>query len=220
MEEVARLPKMTEVDFNWVICDGPIPIGLFSNLSKLPVLCCDNGYLSSFILQWATIISNSPHLRFLAMCYPADLDPPTLSDLFAKVSTKNPLCLEHLSIGYMDATVNQVILPHLTHLASFDLELEGEDLPIAQSTWNSLLVNNFKLSVVAIRGHMTKEAILFLSSFSGLKRIIVEYFGEGEESVKSMFFSEVLPKHVNTLRMLELTDWVGHLVIPFLLLSP
>jgi hypothetical protein len=102
----------------------------------------------------------------------------------------------------IDATVDQVVLPHLMYLTSFQsVVLRVEDIPIVQSIWTSLLVNNVKLSEVVIRGFITKETMLFLLSFSGLKRLAVEYAVQG--NLDNMFFAEVLPKHVSSLQTLS-----------------
>jgi hypothetical protein len=215
MPAVASLPKLAELDIRWNGCGAFLPVGLFSNLSKLSVSYGEYR-LSSFISQMATVIGNSPRLRFLHVSHYSHEVPPTLGDLFAKVSTKNPLCLEHLSTVKIDVTVNQLTLPHLTHLTSFDFQVvEGV---LAARVWTSFLAHNIKLSDVVIRDTVTKEAILYLSSFSGLKKLAVLCFVE--ESLKSTLLAEVLPKHVNSLRTLEIPGWVNHTIMFSLLLSP
>jgi Leucine-rich repeat (LRR) protein len=212
MGTAARLPKLTELDVSWFERKAIIPVGLFSNLSKLSVSCSEFEHFS-FVSQMAIVIANSPHLRFLEVSTnnPNEV-PPTLSDLFAKVSTKNSLGLEHLSIFEIDATVTKATLPHLTHLTSFEFQVNEEDL--AARIWTSFRVNNIRLSDVAIRVPVTKEAILYLSSFSGLKRLVVDFFSE--ESLDSMLFAEVLPKHVNSLQTLHILGWVNRPIVLFL----
>jgi hypothetical protein len=206
MQTVAHLPRLIELDVQTsrYIPEVRIPLGLFSNLSKLSA-----GYYhaSFFISEMSTVIANSSQLKSLEVaCYGHDVPLLTLSDLFAKLSTKNPLCLEHLSIVYMDATVNQSILPHLMQLASF--QFYDNDLSVARSVWTSFLVNNVKLSHVEIHGSMTEEMISYLSSFSGLKKLAVGGLyvpsDMAMENLKKMLFTAVLPKHVNSLRTLEL----------------
>jgi hypothetical protein len=210
MHAVARLPQLTELDVSWGQCYVCIPVSLFLNLSKLSV-SCGWGANISFIPQMATAIANSPHLRSLHARYFDYMARATLSDLFAEVSTKNPLCLEHLSIEVIDATVTQVTLPHLRHLTSFEFDSIDEDL--SRRVWTSFRFNNIRLSDVVIRGFIIKEAMLYLSSFSGLKRLIV---GGAIGRLENILFVDVLPKHVNSLRMLDLQDWVGHPIMPSL----
>jgi hypothetical protein len=212
VETVARLPQLTALDISWDECETPIPMGLFSNLSKLTVSCGQvEGF--SFISQMATVISNSPHLRSLDVCYTGSGGSrPTLSDIFANVSTKNRLCLEHLGIRSMDATVDQVTFPHLTHLTSFESESYA---PIPLSVWTSFLANSIKLSDVVIRGIITEETISYLSSFSGLKKLVIECTLPGltTKNDKDMLFAMVLPKHVYSLQTLEISGLVIHPII-------
>jgi hypothetical protein len=149
MQEVARLPQLTELDVCWCICKTRVPIGLFTNLSKLSVSCSQHSHFSFNISQIATVISNSPRLRSLHVCYSESLyRQPTLDDFFAKVSANHPLCLEHLSAGFMDATVTRATLPHLTHLTL--LQVTTNDRSIARSAWTSFRINNIKVSDVNI----------------------------------------------------------------------
>jgi hypothetical protein len=210
MQTVARLPHLTEFNVEtWGDAHQHyIPVGLFSNLSKLSVACGPDD-VSYFISQMSTVISNSPQLRSLAVSYIGLLyTRRTLSELFAKISTQNPLNLEHLSISYMDATVDEVVLPHLMHLASFQFLLLDEDFAIAQSVWTSFFVNNVKLSDVDFEGSITEETMLYLSSFSGLKRLTAGYINAptemAMEDLKNMFFTVVLPRHVNSLQTLDI----------------
>jgi hypothetical protein len=217
MEAAARLPELTELEVSWYERNDLIPVGLFSNLSKLSITCPRNVH-PSFISQMTTVIANSPHLRSLHVYYPHPppngAPRPTLSDLFAKVSTENPLRLEHLSILFMDTTVNQMTLPHLTHLTSFWLGVDDEDL--SARVWASFLANNIKLYDVVLHcDYMTKEMMACLSSFSGLKKLVGSVGDMGY-----MLFAEVLPKHVDSLQTLHLLGWVNYPIILSLLLCP
>jgi hypothetical protein len=212
MQAIACLPRLTEVSIDFFDYEGRIPVGVFSNLSKLSVSCSRNNHISFFVAQTATAIANSPHLRSLDVHCPSHSGPrPTLSDLFANVSISNPLFLDHLSIVSMDVTMDQVTLPHLTHLTSF--EFDARDMHHS-SAWTSFWVNNIKLSDVDIGGIKTNEAMLYLSSFSGLKRLVVGSVPHTMKSLKDIFFERVLPKHANSLQILELIDWVGQPIIP------
>jgi hypothetical protein len=215
MQTVACLPHLTELDVDtWEDAhQSRIPLGLFSNLSKLWVECGPYD-VSFFISQMSNVIANSPQLQSLIVSYVGlSYTRPTLSELLAKISAKNPLYLEHLSIGYMDATVDQVVLPHLTHLTSFQFRGSSigdpsQNLSIAQSVWTSFLVNDVRLSDVDVQGSMTEEMLLYLSSFSGLKRLVVgaviDSPGVITENLAKMLFTAVLQKHVNTLQTLEI----------------
>jgi hypothetical protein len=110
----------------------------------------------------------------------------------------------------MDATVNQEMLPHLTQLTSFQFRIHLHS--VARSVWASFLVNNIKLTDMTIEGIVTEETMLYLSSFSGLKKLDLVVIVS--EKFKNMFFAEVLPKHVNSLQVLRLGDRLVHLFIP------
>jgi hypothetical protein len=150
----------------------------------------------------ATAIGNCPQLRSLEVFYVGSGPLPTLSNLFAKIPTNNPLRLEHLSMTFIDATIDQITLPHLTNLTSFKFRVKDEDASIAQSVWTSFMVNNIKLSDVEIGGSIIEEAIAYLSSFSGLKRLAVPQ-GITTRNLENTFFAEVLPNHVNSLEILD-----------------
>jgi hypothetical protein len=191
-----------------------IPLSLFSNLSKLSV-GWDPEDASFFISETATVIANSPHLKSLEVSYYGDGVPrPTLSDIFAKTPTENPLRLEHLSIFNMDATVNQATAPNLMRLTSFRFYDDNDDPSVAQSIWTSFLVNNVKLSDVKISGYVTKEMISYLSSFSGLKSLVARGVRlplnmTMPEDLKNMLETVVLPKHVNSLQTLDIYDGIS-----------
>jgi hypothetical protein len=217
MLAVSRLPQLTELDISsgwgWDACKSRLPLGVFSNLSKLVV---QGGWdVSFFISGMATVISNSPRLKSLAVFFIESRDI-TLGSLFAKVPTNNPpMCLTHLSIGFMDATVDQVTLPHLKKLTSFQFEVLDRQIPIAQSTWASFLANNIELSHVEIYEVVTEETMFYLSSLSGLRRLEIGNTIAPQdttmEKLRDMFFTGVLPKHTQTLRTLHLADeeWVN-----------
>jgi hypothetical protein len=213
LQTVSRLPHLTELDID-TYGDSQqhyIPLGLFSNLTKLSVECGPDDNASYFISQMSTVIANSPQLQSLDVSYIRSTYPqPTLSELFAKVSTNDPLYLEHLSVGYIDATVDEVALPHLTQLTSFQFRLDEENFAIARRVWSSLRVNDIKLSDVEFEGSITEETMQYLSSFSGLKRlvvgVVVALSDETMEDLKNMFFTAVLPKHVNSLETLDIVD--------------
>jgi hypothetical protein len=141
-----------------------------------------------------------------------DIPLPTLKGLFAKLSTTNPLRLEQLCLRFIDATVDQVTLPHLTNLTSFRSQLRYRDLSIARNVWTSLLVNSIQLSDVTIGSTIAEEMLIYLSSFSGLKRLIVQSLISPpkvtREYLKNKMLSEVIPKHANSLQVLEIYDWV------------
>jgi hypothetical protein len=211
LQAVARLPQLTELNVTALgVGYAHFPYGLFANLSILTVQCRSgrNESSSFFISQLATAIANSPQLKRLDVIRESHYGIlPTLSHLFAKLSDKNPLRLERLYLMAIDATVDKVVLPHLTYLTSFQSILHLlRDIPIVQSIWTSLLVNNVKLSEVTISGTVTDETMLFLSSFSGLKRLAVQSTTRG--NFENMFFAEVLPKHVSSLQSLEISNWV------------
>jgi hypothetical protein len=219
MQAVARLPHLTELNLRclgnmFVTYETRIPIGLFGDLSKLSI---EYGLadVTFFISQMSTVIANSPQLKSLHVLYfgGLTLPSPTLSDLFAKVSTKSPLCLEHLSTGLMDATVDQAMVPHLMQLTSF--RFYNRNLSVSRSVWTTFLVNNIKLSDVEIGGYIAEEMISYLSSFSGLKRLVVGGVHHPPdttvENLKNSLFMVVL-KHVNSLQTLEIR--AGLLVKP------
>jgi hypothetical protein len=212
MRAVAELPQLAELAVETSNAfKAPLPLGYFSRLSKLTVACGRDEHVSYFVSQLATAIANSPQLTRLDVTYwgwsSSGVPLPTLSDLFAKLSAENPLFLEHLRIRFMDATVDQVVLPHLTKLTSFQFEARDTDLSVCQRFWTSLLANRVKLSEVVLKGTITQEAILYLLSFSGLRRLDVEFveapLGMELEPFKNMFFAEVLPKHAESLQTLR-----------------
>jgi hypothetical protein len=186
-------------------------------------------FLSFFISEMATIIANNPQLRYLDVTYLGSSRygiTVTLRDLFSKLSAKNPLRLEQLYTSNIDAAVDQVTLPHLTQLTSFRFNIY-EGVPfITRSVWTSLLVNNVTLSDVTIGNVITKETMLHLSSFTGLKRLDVIPFTAPPdmtlESLENMFFTEVLPKHVNSLEVLMIAfdQWVKFLLLFSAFFSP
>jgi hypothetical protein len=142
MQAVACLPELTELDvLSWSSHGARILFGLFVNLSKLSVAWFPHKDALFFISQMATAIANSPHLRSLSVtCYGLSngVHLPTLGELFAKLSSENPLPLEHLHVGYMDATVDQVTLPHLMRLDSFRVS----GLVFSLTTSNCLMWNS------------------------------------------------------------------------------
>jgi hypothetical protein len=236
MQTVACLPRLTKLEVRDYICEVRIPLGHFANLSKLSVSSIPFNHVAFFISQMSTVIANSPQLKSLDVMTKgssfnnAPLEPLlTLNDLFAKTSTKTPLCLEHLSLNFMDATVNQETLPHLMHLSSFWFQAPHGGHSVAQSVWTSFLVHNIKLSDVEISGIITEETMLYLSSFSGLKRLVVGAVVVHPDvimkNLENMLFTAVLPKHVNSLQTLKITgdgekQWVERpIILPVLLSS-
>jgi hypothetical protein len=219
MQAVACLPKLTELDVqSWSSHKPHIPFGPFANLSKISVMF-DSHEDAFFISQMATVIANSPQLRSLSVNCLSVTDGvhlPTLGELFANLSSENPLPLEHLRISYMDATVDEVTLPHLTQLDSFRFEIEKTNTSVARSVWTSFLVNNIKLSDVEIDGIMTEETMSYLLSFSGLRRIAIDVsdYSIISTNVKDMFLTDVLQKHVDSLQTLMIcgdceSEWVN-----------
>jgi hypothetical protein len=212
MQAVARLPKLNELDVQILYAyKYHMPFGLFANLSKLSVTCHPRKDVPFFISQMATVIANSPQLRSLSVAcrgLTGSVRLPTLGELFAKLSSENPLPLEHLHIDHMDATVDQVTLRHLTRLDSFYFEIDERRISVAQSVWTSFLVNHVKLSDVEINGIMTEETVSYLLSFSGLKRIAMDVndYSTTSEDIRKMFLTDVLPKHVDSLQTLKIMD--------------
>jgi hypothetical protein len=209
LQAVARLPQLGELDIDTVgASEARIPFGLFAHLSTLSSrssLRTDTD-ISFFSSQMAIAIANSPHLRSLSISYSSHHDHrPVLSELFAGLSSNNPLSLEHLYIKHMDATVDQVVLPHLKHLSLFQFFVR--DTVIVRSVWTSFLVNNIKLSDVNVEDAITEETMSYLSSFSGLKRLILRPAVKMDENARRMFFAEVLPKHVGSLEMLSTSGY-------------
>jgi hypothetical protein len=206
-------------------CKALIPLSLFTNLTKLSV----QGRYGPFVIsEIATVIANSSQLRSLVVRYMdisyGDIPLPTLSTLFAKIPTNTTLCLEHLAVSSINATVDQVTLPHLMQLTSFDFRVADAD--IAQSVWTSFRVNNIKLSNVKVGGVVTEETMVYLSSFSGLNKLNVDLEDSvSTEKVKKRLFEVVLPKHVQSLHTLDIIalspeKWVRPLHYPFVLHSP
>jgi hypothetical protein len=160
----------------------------------------------------ATAIGNCPQLRSLYVCYEGTsrggVPLVTLRHLFAKIPTNNPLRLEHLSMKIIDATIDQFTLPHLTNLISFGSNIR-EDSFTARSIWTSFMVNHIELSDVVIEGIITEEAMAYLSSFSGLKRLTV-YPSATTRNLEAMLFAEVLPNHVNSLQELKIWDFTDN----------
>jgi hypothetical protein len=221
LQTVSCLPQLTELDL-WVECNAPIPLSLFTNLSNFSV----RGEFAPLVIsEIAAVVANSPQLRSLEVHYLDNSSTlPTLSALFAKIPTTNALCLKHLAVCSIDATVDQVALPHLTRLTSFTFQVNNPD--IAQSVWTSFRINNVKLTDVNIGGIITEETMVYLSSFSGLSKLIVD-FGKTlvVERVKKMFFEMVLPKHVQSLQTLRIhvigqEKWVKSPRYIFVLLFP
>jgi hypothetical protein len=121
----SRLPHLAEATVVASFASRiSVPLGLFSNLSKLTVASGMDECSSNFIRELATAITNSPRLKTLDMTYwgssSSRFSLPSLSDLFVGLSPENPLHLERLRIRFIDATVNQVTLPHLAKLTSFE----------------------------------------------------------------------------------------------------
>jgi hypothetical protein len=141
----------------------------------------------------------------------------SFTDLFAEIPSKNLLRLEQLHIVDIDATVDQMTLPHLTHLTSLQFYVKKEELSIARKVWTSLQINNVKLSDVSIEGIVTKETISYLSSFSGLKRLVVRCPAASPDvtlkDLENMLISKVLPRHINSLQVVETPfgQWVKFL---------
>jgi hypothetical protein len=204
MQAVSRLPQLTELHIE--SRKVHIPYGLFRNLSILSAESYSYEDPTSLLSEIATAVENSPELRSLGVVHPSHtFDPLVLNEIFAKLSTENPLNLECLYICGMNATVDQVALPHLMHLTSFHFKHWEDSISTAKSVWTSFRVNNIKLTEVAIRSTITEEAMLYLSSFSGLKRLVLNGTQPDQDSViHNTLFLEVLPKHVNSLETLEI----------------
>jgi hypothetical protein len=228
-KSVASLPRLTDLSIHAssvTMCNALIPLGLFSNLSKLSVQYGRYRIASFFISQMSTVIANSPRLTFLDVTYEGPSSHgvaiPKLSDLFSKLSANNPLYLEQLHLTSVDATLDQVTLPHLTMLTSFAFDVFDEDVFIVQTVWNSFLVNNIKLSDVGICREVSMETMLYLLSLSGLKSLRVGIMYPPPdmtgEDLENMLFEEVLPKHANSLEVLKLLFdyWVILLLFPLI----
>jgi hypothetical protein len=138
------------------------------------------------------------------MCGHLGLPLPILSALFAKLSPDNPLHLTHLRVESANATLDKTMLPHLTQLTSFHLEVRDGDVSAVRSIWTSFLASGIKLTEVVLEGIVTEEATQYLSSYSGLTRLNVERIhvplGVSKEHLRNIFFMEVLPKHVDSLQ--------------------
>jgi hypothetical protein len=197
-----RLPQLTEVVVEprglW---QTRVPFGLFANLSNLSVTCHSYENVQFNISQTVTAITNSPQLRSLSVNISGLFLVPISGSIFARLPADNPLRLEHLDIGNMDATVDRVMLPHLKHLTSF--RFKTIDVVVAQNVWTSFRINDIKLSDVVIEGIITEETMTYLASFSGLKKLAV-HADAHPDNVKNMLFADVLPKHVDSLQMLEI----------------
>jgi hypothetical protein len=208
MQTVSRLPQLTELSVRSSYPNKAcIPYGIFRNLSILSAETSPFGDPTSFPSEMASVIANSPQLRSLSVAHysPLIFDLPILNEIFAKLSTENPLNLECLYICGMNATVDQLALPHLMHLTSFHFKHWEDSISIVQRVWTSFRVNNIKLTEVAIKNVITEETMLYLSSFSGLKRLVLNGTQLDQDPViHNMLFSEVLPKHVNSLETLEI----------------
>jgi hypothetical protein len=227
IQTVSRLPQLTELAvFSPYLSNIRIPLGVFSDLSKLCVELSETNEVGLFnIYQIAIAIANSPRLRTLDVTHVTPLSDnvvtlPTLGDLFANLTAKNPLRLEQLHLSFVDATVDQRSLPHLKHLTSFHFRVYDEE--ISRSVWTSLYDNNIKLTDVAIAGFITEETMLYLSSFSGLKRLVTENMAANStrECPTNALCAEVLPKHVDSLDELVFDDGVKFLLsVPHVLSS-
>jgi hypothetical protein len=215
---VADLPHLSEVTVETSNAfRTPIPLGLFSNLSKLTVAWGREEGLSYFVQQLATVIANSPCLKVLDVTYcglsSSGVALPTLSELFMGLSPEDPLHLECLHIRFMDATIDQVTLPHLAKLTSFQFEVRDEDIHLSRRFWTSLLINGVQLPEVLLVGIITEEALLYLSSISGLKALDVRFVspppGKTLEPFRRMLFVDVLPRHIGTLEKLRILGGRG-----------
>jgi hypothetical protein len=212
MQAVSQLPQLTKLDVStaWGRGDACFPLGLFANLTTILVHIVRN--IPSFVSEMSTVLANSPQLKSLTVSF-METHEFTLGCLFAKIPTKNPpICLEHLSICNMDVTLDEVVLPHLRQLTSF--RFTGHRLQAAHRVWTSFLVHNVKLLRVFIDEIRTEEMINYLSSFSGLKSLVVIDISvdatSSEGYLKDMLLSTILPKHVNSLQTLAIfhSKWV------------
>jgi hypothetical protein len=171
----------------------------------------------------STVIANSPQLRDLDITYwgrsSSGVPLPTLRELFSKLSTKNPLRLERLHTHFVNTSVDQVTLPHLTHLTSFQCIVRNEDVSVARSVWTSFLINNVRLTDVVIEGIITEETMLYL-----VVNFIESSLDVRAETLKNMFFSLVLPRHTDSLQTLKILgvsgdEWARSLYCHSVLLS-
>jgi hypothetical protein len=85
------------------------------------------------------------------------------------------------------------------------------------------LVNGIQLSEVPLRGIITEDAMLYLSSISGLKTLDIDFIelpqGKTLESFIRTLFEEVLLRHVDTLQKLRIRDGHDDWVKRFMLLD-
>jgi hypothetical protein len=208
-QAVSRLPRLIEVQLCGCYPHSVhFPLGLFSNLTRLCVSYIDTYTFS----QMAVAIENSPQLRDLEWISTTNAlhNPlPPLSRLFANISAENPLHLDRLVVESVEATLDRVILPHLMWLTSIRVHCISSVL--AQRVWPSFRANPIKVADVEVSGFVTEDAMLYLSSFSGLKRLQV-YLGlydiddERHLGIRKLLLEEVLPKHVNSLESLTVRD--------------
>jgi hypothetical protein len=194
MPAITSLPKLIEFD---IVMSFSSEIHIPSGLLKLRII----GIGGDFRDMVSAAILNSPGLRTLELYLPHD---NSLGTIFSSVSLETPLCLEHLRVN-INATLDQRTLPHLACLNSFEFAAENED--ISQETWRTFLVHKIKLSRVAINGFVTKETMLYLSSFSGLRQLKFGLpWNVDRTELEHMFYEEVLPKHSGSLEELDLTS--------------
>jgi hypothetical protein len=78
-----------------------------------------------------------------------------------------------------------------------------------RSVFTSFLANNIELSDVGISGDMTEEMMVYLSLFSGLKRLFVAP-NSIPWNFENMLFAEILPNHVDSLQSLEIRKVSDH----------
>lgn len=190
----------------------------------------DDSYYPRILEGLATVIASSPQLAHLEVnsngaWYSGD-SAPTLHSLLEKVPQDIPLQLTHLTLCGISARLDSQTLPHLRSLVYLNLDCLYPMLPTtnpyhapqmlesastATGVYAILDRQNIHLKHVVI-GCMMNDVILdYLGSYSGLETLDLRSpsssspnAAEVSDTLSHKFYTSVLPKHINSLRVLKI----------------
>ncbi len=148
------------------------------------------------------LVARSPNLTRLGLLFLQDKEeaPVTASSIFSGLPKGKYSRVKQLAIrgdGILPAQDVPLTVPHLHHLTSLRIHIDD----VAPEFWSALRIEKICLQDVSV--DIVNDALLeYLESYSGVKSMIL--VPKQSVDVSFRFWSEILPKHADTL--LEL--WV------------
>ncbi|TFK73151.1 hypothetical protein BDN72DRAFT_835169 [Pluteus cervinus] len=217
-----NLPMLEELTLAWNSgISGDIRLDHISNLKKLHIEGTPQTLRDGLLQQVVSIISNSPKLVSLAVTIggynTGENKHLTFNSLFSMLPTSlPPLGLtEVISVApYFPLCLDDAALRHLKGLKSLKLEgiLHKDKNEEGASSWDKLRLHCIQLEELELT-NVEDTALGYLASYSGLRALRFPDIDGSQatrvDQLATMFYTKVLPKHVETLEDLTLLSPFG-----------